>query len=156
MVIAGPWNTETFRDAGIDYGSITFPTINGNATKTFAGAQMVSVYKYSKNPDAALKFVEYLASDDAAAILYRTKGKCPALKEEILATIPGIKDDEIVSVMLEQLKTSVPMPTIPEVTYYWGPAESMMRNIWNSGNAIATEVVGAENSYKASRDLGKK
>ena len=49
-------------------------------------------------------------------------------------------------VMLDQLATSVPMPTIPEVTYYWGPEETMVKNIWNSGADIETEMKTAEKS----------
>jgi arabinogalactan oligomer/maltooligosaccharide transport system substrate-binding protein len=153
FVMTGPWSTQQFRTAGIDFGNIVLPTINGNAAKTFAGAQMVSVYKYSKNADAAMKFVEFLQSNQAAEILYRTSGDCPALKDTILDTITGIKDDAVIATMLQQLSTSVPMPTIPEVTYYWGPAESMMKNIWNADGVIATEVITAEKAYKASRDL---
>ncbi|MGD9886908.1 MAG: extracellular solute-binding protein [Bacilli bacterium] len=153
FILTGPWNVPQYLEADIDLGNITLPTINGVAPKTFAGAQMVSVYKYSKNADAAMKFVEFLQTDEAAEILYRTSGDCPALKDEILTTIAGVKDDELIQVMLEQLSTSVPMPTIPEVTYYWGPAESMMRNIWNADGVIATEAFTAEKAYKASRDM---
>lgn len=153
FILTGPWQINTFRDAGINYGAITLPTINGNQPQTFAGAQMLAVYKYSPNKEAAIKFVEFLASDVAAEILYRTSGDCPALKEEIIDTIPGLKDDEAMQVMLDQLETSVPMPTIPEVTYYWGPSETMIKNLWNSQGIIADEVKTAEKSYKASRDL---
>ncbi|HPN60744.1 MAG TPA: extracellular solute-binding protein [Bacilli bacterium] len=153
FILTGPWNVPQYLKAGIDLGNITLPSINGVNPKTFAGAQMVSVYKYSKNADAAMKFVEFLQTDQAAEILYRTSGDCPALKDEILATITGIKDDKLISVMLDQLSTSVPMPTIPEVTYYWGPAESMMKNIWNADGVIATEAFTAEKAYKASRDM---
>lgn len=153
IVLTGPWSTQSFRDKGIDYGAITIPTINGNPTKTYAGAQMVSVYKYTKKPAEAIKFVEFLQSDEAAEILYRTTGKCPALQDSILENIKGVKDDEVVQVMLEQLKTSVPMPTIPEVTYYWGPAESMMKSIWNSEGDIDVETTNAERSYLAAKEL---
>ncbi|MDD3171005.1 MAG: extracellular solute-binding protein [Bacilli bacterium] len=153
FILAGPWQINTFRDADIDFGSITIPTINGQETSTFAGAQMAAVYKYSENKEAAIKFVEFLASDEAAEILYRTSGDCPALTSEILSTIPGLKDDEVMQVMLKQLETSVPMPTIPEVTYYWGPAETMVKSIWNSQGVITDAVKTAEKSYKAARDL---
>jgi len=153
FLLSGPWQINSFRAAGINYGAITLPTINGNKPKTFAGAQMLAVYKYSQNKEAAIKFVEFMASEEAAEILYRTSGDCPALKEEIIATIPGLKDDEAMQVMLEQLETSVPMPTIPEVTYYWGPSETMLKNLWNSQGVIADEVKTAEKSYKAARDL---
>ena len=50
--------------------------------------------------------------------------------------------------MSEQLATSVPMPVIP-VTYYWGPGEAMIKEIWNNNKAITTAVADAEASYKA-------
>ena len=87
FLLSGPWQINSFRAAGINYGAITLPTINGNKPKTFAGAQMLAVYKYSQNKEAAIKFVEFMASEEAAEILYRTSGDCPALKEEIIATI---------------------------------------------------------------------
>lgn len=152
FILTGPWSTETFRGK-VNYGAITIPTINGNQVHTFAGAQMVAVYKYSKNIDAAVKFVEFLQSDEVAKMLFETAGDCPALKNSILDTIPEIKNSPIVQVMLEQLKTSVPMPTIPEVTYYWGPAESMMKNIWNSNKDIDDETTNAERAYNAAKQL---
>lgn len=156
FILTGPWSIKQFRDAEVNFGNITIPTIAGNSASTFAGAQMVAVYKYSENKDAATKFVEFLQSDTAAQMLYKVSGKCPALKEEILANISGIMDDEnfeLTSVMLEQLETSIPMPTIPEVTYYWGPAEAMIKGIWNSDGDVDNETENAERAYNASRNL---
>lgn len=151
-LLTGPWQIASLQGK-VNFGAITLPTVQGNACKTYAGAQMCAVYKYSKNTDAAMKFVEFLASDQAAEILYRTSGDCPALNTEILDTIEGLKDDEVMQVMLEQLQTSVPMPTIPEVTYYWGPQETMVKNIWNSGEDILEQMKTAEKSYKGAKDL---
>ena len=153
FLLSGPWGVQSFKDKKMNFGTMKLPTINGKETTTFAGAQMLAVYKYSKNVEAAVKFVEFMTSKEAAEILYRTSGDCPSLKEETLATIPGLKDDEAIQVMLEQLKTSVPMPTIPQVTYYWAPAETMMKNLWNKQGVVADELASAEKSYKAARDL---
>lgn len=153
FLLSGPWSVPGLKTANINFGTMLIPTINGNQATTFAGAQMLAVYKYSKNIEAAVKFVEFMATKEAGEILYRTSGDCPALKEEIINEIPGIKDDESIQVMLEQLSSSVPMPTIPQVTYYWAPAETMMKNLWNKEGNIDEEVAKAEKSYKASRDL---
>jgi len=153
FLLSGPWSVPGLKTANINFGAMLIPTINGNQATTFAGAQMLAVYKYSKNIEAAVKFVEFMATKEAGEILYRTSGDCPALKEDIINEIPGIKDDESIQVMLEQLSSSVPMPTIPQVTYYWAPAETMMKNLWNKEGNIDEEVAKAEKSYKASRDL---
>ena len=43
------------------------------------------------------------------------------------------------------------MPTIPAVTYYWGPGETMVKNIWNSNASITEQQGVAEDSYAASK-----
>ena len=58
------------------------------------------------------------------------------------------------TVMIEQLQTSIPMPTIAEVTYYWAAAQTMVVNIWDTNADIATEQKKAEASYLASKALG--
>lgn len=160
FVLGGPWNVEGFRNAGIDFGAIPIPTIKIDgedvAPRTYAGAQMLAVYKHTKHPDAAIKFVEFCQSDEISRLLYEKKAKVPALKPEILNNIEGIKDDKVAQAMLKQLETSYPMPTIPDVTHYWGPAEAMIKNVWNSGNLIAHEVEKAEKAYKSLKELASR
>ncbi|NLL69464.1 MAG: hypothetical protein GX232_04570, partial [Acholeplasmataceae bacterium] len=124
------------------------PTIAGKASNTYAGAIMTAVYKYSKNRNAAVKFVEFLNSDKAMELLYTHKGKLPALKPELLSNIQGVSQDKLLMAMSEQLKTSIPMPTIPEVQHYWGPGENMLKALWADGDidAITRE---AQESYEA-------
>lgn len=55
--------------------------------------------------------------------------------------------------MAEQLKTSIPMPTIPQVTYYWGPGETMLIDVWNNGIDPTVAAQTAETSYRARVDL---
>ena len=138
FVFTGPWCIQTFKNAGINFGVTTLPSINGNAVSTFAGAQMLAAYKYSKNLDEATLFLEYMASVDA-------------LNEANLASVPGLSEDQPLQATIEQLKTSIPMPTIPAVTYYWGPGETMVKNIWNSNASITEQQGVAEDSYAASK-----
>ncbi|MGB0174733.1 MAG: extracellular solute-binding protein [Acholeplasmataceae bacterium] len=152
-VIGGPWNHEAFTAAGLNYGVAPMPTINGNAMNTFAGAQIAAVYKYSENSEDAIKFVEFLTSDIAMQLMYEYKTKLPALEADLLSGIEGLADDENLLAMAEQLKTSVPMPTIPQVTYYWGPGETMLIDVWNNGIDPTVAAQTAETSYRARVDL---
>ena len=152
-IIAGPWNHQAYRDAGLNYGVAPMPTINGNDTMTFAGAMMAAVYQYSNNKEEAIQFVEFLASDVAMQLMYDYQGKLPALQADLLENITGIFDDEALMAMSDQLETSIPMPTIPQVTYYWGPGETMIIDVWNNSVAPATAAATAEQSYRARVDL---
>ncbi|PKK98399.1 MAG: hypothetical protein CVV57_07825 [Tenericutes bacterium HGW-Tenericutes-2] len=155
-IIAGPWNHEAYqKSATLNYAVAPMPTINGNATRTFAGAMMAAVYKYSENKEDAIKFVEFLNSDIAMELQYEYKGKLPALKTELLENIEGVNEDTLLMAMAAQLETSVPMPTIPQVTYYWGPGETMIIQVWNNAVAPATAAATAEASYRTSAGLGE-
>ncbi|MBN2876740.1 MAG: extracellular solute-binding protein [Bacilli bacterium] len=159
MIITGPWAITTFEDKiGADnLGATTIPGFDEDTpgvvdeVRTFAGSQMVAVYKYSPNKEAAIKFVEFLATEEAQQILYTTSNDCPALQD--LSNIEGISTDIYMQVMLQQLATSIPMPTIAEVTYYWAAAQTMVVNIWDSAADIVTEQRKAEASYAASKTL---
>ncbi len=153
LVIAGPWNIESYKARGIDLGIAPMPSVGGKQSQTYAGAIMTAVYKYSKNRDAAVKFVEFLNSDVAMQLLYDYKGKLPALKTELLDNLQDVKDDALLMAMSEQLETSIPMSTIPEVEHYWGPAENLIKAIWRGDN-IDDATNEAEESYNALAKLG--
>jgi arabinogalactan oligomer/maltooligosaccharide transport system substrate-binding protein len=164
IMITGPWAIATMETSlGAEkLGAAPMPTfahVEGTSTEnatfpasTFAGSQMVAVYKFSKNLEAAIAFVTFLSTPTAEALLYETSNDCPALID--LSSIPGIADDQYMQVMTAQLASSIPMPTIKEVTYYWAAAQTMVVNIWNTTADIATEQKKAEASYLASKALG--
>jgi arabinogalactan oligomer/maltooligosaccharide transport system substrate-binding protein len=151
-IIAGPWMHEAYKNAGLNYGVAQMPSIEvegvDKPTQTFAGAQMAAVYKYSQNPEDAIKFVEFLSSQEAMQLMYTMKGKLPALNNEGLSTITGLIDDELLLAMAAQLATSIPMPTIPQVQYYWGPGETMIQRVWNNAVLPAAAAAEAEQSYR--------
>ena len=147
-IISGPWMHEAYKNAGLNYGVAQMPTINGNEMSTFAGAQMAAVYKYSQNPEDAIKFVEFLSSEIAMQLMYNMKGKLPALNNSGLGNIEGLMDNDLLIEMFYQLETSIPMPTIPQVQYYWGPGETMIQRVWNTGIDPATAAAEAEQSYR--------
>jgi arabinogalactan oligomer/maltooligosaccharide transport system substrate-binding protein len=159
MIITGPWAITTFEDkiGAENLGATTLPGWEEgtegvvDVSRTFAGSQMVAVYKNSQHKEAAINFVRFLATPTAQEILYTTSNDCPALID--LSEIDGIATDVYMQVMLEQLETSIPMPTIAEVTYYWAAAQTMVVNIWNSAADIEVEQKKAEASYIASKTL---
>jgi arabinogalactan oligomer/maltooligosaccharide transport system substrate-binding protein len=155
FIITGPWSNEAYVEAlGDDLGIATLPTVNGVASAPYAGAIMASVYKYAENPSDAIKFVEFLSSDIAMEIQYEYKTKLPALKADLIENIAGVNEDELLLTTAAQLENAIPMPTIEEVQYYWGPAETMIRNVWINGTDPATAASDAEESYEALKALG--
>jgi len=153
-IIAGPWNIEGYRAKGVNFKVAKLPTINDQVTAPYAGAMMAAVYKYSKNQADAIKFVEFLSTETAMEIQFRHKFKLPALKSELLENIPGVLQDQAMVAMSEELENAKPMPTIPQVTYYWGPGETMVNNVWNGTMTVLEAVKEAEQSYRVQSGMG--
>lgn len=155
FVLTGPWAIPDFTNAKINYGTTTIPTINvdgvDKTTSTFAGAQMLAVYKYSTHKEDALTFLTWMSTAEAQEIIYKIGGDLPALNDAELDKVDGLRANNIIAATIEQLKTSIPMPTIPAVTYYWGPGETMCKNIWNSQKDIEEEQNSAEDSYASKK-----
>jgi arabinogalactan oligomer/maltooligosaccharide transport system substrate-binding protein len=89
-------------------------------------------------------------------LMYEYKTKLPALNNNLLGNITGLSEDELLLAMAEQLKTSVPMPTIPQVTYYWGPGETMIKDVWNNDIDPTVAVTTAEASYRVRSGLANR
>ncbi len=149
-IISGPWMIESYASKlGDNFGVTTIPTINidgeDKEAQPFTGAIMNSVYKYSKQQEAATKFVEFMSGDKGMVLLYKYKGKLPALKTELLPS--DVKNDPILTVVSNQIDKAVPMPVIPSSASYWGPGESMLKDVWNNGTDIAKALATAEKGY---------
>lgn len=150
-IIGGPWNYESFKEKlGEKLGITTIPTINGKPAGPYAGAQLMAITKFSKVQAEARKFLEFLSQPEAGLILYRKKGKVPALKTEIINENEELKNEDFVSAITKQLESAVFMPTIPEVQQMWGPSEALYRALFATGKDADIDKLteDAEKSYR--------
>lgn len=129
MIITGPWKTNDFKKAGINFATATIPAFPGTNVPghTFAGVRLAYVSAYSENPDAAKKFAKFITSKE---MLQR--------RFEITDQIPPIKGfdskDPNARTVNEQLAYATPMPTIPQLGTYWNSMGSAYSGIWDGEN----------------------
>ncbi|MGL5677420.1 MAG: maltose ABC transporter substrate-binding protein [Cellulosilyticaceae bacterium] len=128
-VLEGPWKIEEYRDAGMNIGVMMIPTVEGNAPTPFAGVQNVHVSAYTKYPNAATLFAEYMASEEGANILYRNVYKAPALTDT--SVVEGLADDALLSVFVNQFENAFPMPSLTRMSYYWSIGEKAISLVFN-------------------------
>lgn len=64
MFVGGSWNIASFDEAGVDWGVAPHPYFEGGEAVTPTGSWYMGVSAYSKNTEAAAKFVEWLTTDD--------------------------------------------------------------------------------------------
>lgn len=145
MIITGPWKTNDFKKAGINFATTTIPAFPGSDEPghTFAGVRVAFVSAYSENPDAAKKFAKFITSKE---MLQR--------RFEITDQIPPIKGfdskDPNARTVNEQLAYATPMPTIPQLGTYWNSMGSAYSGIWD-GNPVKTLLDAAAAQMEAAK-----
>ncbi len=131
-MISGPWSLAEAKQGaeenGFELGVTTIPTINGVQGETFSGNIIACVSAYTQHPTEAKQVVDFLASEEGLQIMYDVQGKIPALKDA--SVIEGVVEDPYIAGILAQAEYSQPMPILPEMSKYWGAAETMYRSVW--------------------------
>jgi arabinogalactan oligomer/maltooligosaccharide transport system substrate-binding protein len=118
----GSWKAEAFKAAlGDNYGVAKLPTINiDGADKqiiSFAGYTLYLVNSHSKYPEASMQLADFLTNTDNQLKAFKVRGVVPANSKA--AADSTVTSDETVAAQLEQAKTSIPMPSLPQMTNFW-------------------------------------
>jgi arabinogalactan oligomer/maltooligosaccharide transport system substrate-binding protein len=116
-ILGGPYNIKTYQKAGVDFGVVPMPTYDGQQPKTFSTIQNAHVASFTKYPKAAQLFVQYLATNESAELLYSKASKITALKD--VSKVKGLSTDPILSTILKAFDESVPMPSVNRISYFW-------------------------------------
>ena len=124
-IIDGPWKAQAFKDAKVNYGVATIPTLpNGKNYETFGGGKAWIIPSSTKNLEAAQKFVDFLVSTEQQKAFYDTTNEIPANTEA--RTYAEGKKDELTTAVIEQFKNAQPMPNISQMSAVWDPAKTML------------------------------
>ena len=124
-IIDGPWKAQAFKDAKVNYGVATIPTLpNGKNYETFGGGKAWIIPSSTKNLEAAQKFVDFLVSTEQQKAFYDATNEIPANTEA--RTYAEGKKDELTTAVIEQFKNAQPMPNISQMSAVWDPAKTML------------------------------
>ena len=124
-IIDGPWKAASLKEAKVNYGVATIPTLpNGKEYKAFGGGKAWVIPAGSKNVDGAQKFVNFLASTAQQKALYDATNEVPANTEAREYAVS--KKDELTDAVVKQFKSAEPMPNISEMSTVWDPAKNML------------------------------
>ena len=137
MHITGPWNVANYRDAGLDFGITTLPSLPGDTepASSFSGTRAMFVSAYSEHPDEANDFAAFLISPEMQQLRFEIT--------EALPSIDVTVDSKYVDGFLQQLEYAFPMPSIPEMGAFWDVLGAASSNIWD-GADVKTELDAAD------------
>jgi len=143
----GPWLIKSLKDENVNFGVTTLPTMDGKQLKSFSAVQNAYISAYSKYPKAAELFALFLASEEAAQILYDKSYRITA--REDISNIEGLKDDEELRVYSEAFKTSVPMPTTKRMSYYWTIMQGVLNSVFDGSLTPEEGAEKAQSDFEA-------
>ena len=124
-IIDGPWKAKAFKDAKVNYGVATIPTLpNGKDYAAFGGGKAWIIPSSTKNLEAAQKFVDFLVSTEEQKAFYDATNEIPA-NTEARSYAEG-KNDELTTAVIKQFKNAQPMPNISQMSAVWDPAKTML------------------------------
>lgn len=135
--IGGPWQAAALKEAGVNYGVSTIPTLdNGEEYQAFGGGKGWIVSNYSKNKEVAQEWLDYVTTTENQNKFYDDTNEIPANQESRMYATD--QNDELTSAVIGQYKEAQPMPNIPEMAEVWTGAENLMFDA-ASGNKTPKE-----------------
>ena len=124
-IIDGPWKASSLKEAKVNYGVATIPTLpNGKAYSAFGGGKAWVIPAGANHPEAAQKFVDFLTSTDQQKAFYDKTNEVPANTEAREYAVG--KNDELTTAVVKQFENAQPMPNISEMSTVWDPAATML------------------------------
>lgn len=83
MIIDGTWSNPTYVESGINLGRFSVPNENGEriVQSSFSNFMTYAVSSKTEHPDAAVKYIEFLNSQEAQQIMEDHNGLVPTIKD---------------------------------------------------------------------------
>lgn len=125
--VSGVWNAALIKEQlGENFGVAILPkaTIGGEEVQlvSYMGYKLMGVNAYSKNVAESLKLAQWLTNEQAQTRRYEVRGFGPTNNN--VANLDAVKNDEILSVVLEQSKYARTQKNVP--SQYWTPMGSLI------------------------------
>lgn len=133
-IINGPWGVADTVKSGVKFAIAPLPTMNGKNLTSFSGVRMMGVSAFSKYPQAASLFADFITSKEMLLKRYEITKQIPPVKA--LLEAEEIKNNALVAPFLQQAQFAVPMPAIPEMNYVWGIVQAAVVDAWDNGVAV--------------------
>ena len=147
-IIDGPWKAASLKEAKVNYGVATIPTLpNGKAYSAFGGGKAWVIPAGANHPEAAQKFVDFLTSTDQQKALYDKTNEVPANTEAREYAVG--KNDELTTAVVKQFENAQPMPNISEMSTVWDPAKTMLFDAVSGKKDVKT---AADDAVKLIKD----
>jgi maltose/maltodextrin transport system substrate-binding protein len=153
MMLSGPWAWDNLRKSKIEFGVAQIPAVGGKPSKAFIGVQGAMINRASNNKEITVEFIErYLLTMDGLKTLDSDVPLGVTAHKEFYKTRAA---DPLVVATMQNIKTGLLMPSLPEMGKFWSAMESAFGNISQGRqkpkealDAAAARIKGAEPAKK--------
>lgn len=111
MVISGPWNLETYRKAGVDFGVATIPAGPAGTSSNVGGTNLV-IFKTCRYPEIALDLLRYITSADFQVKWCERLGQIPVSRAAYDSVNLGGRED--LKTFYRQMLHTKARPRLPQ------------------------------------------
>jgi maltose/maltodextrin transport system substrate-binding protein len=126
-MISGPWAWDNLRKSKIDFGVAPIPSVGGKPSRSFIGVQGAMINRASNNKDVAQEFIEnYLLTPEGLKTLDSDVSLGVTAQKDFYKTRSA---DPLVAATMQNIKTGLLMPSLPEMGKFWSAMESALTNI---------------------------
>ncbi|HIV55363.1 MAG TPA: extracellular solute-binding protein [Candidatus Anaerobiospirillum stercoravium] len=141
-VINGPWAYEPYTKTGINFGVTPLPKLpNGKDMSSLLGVKGYAVSTWSKDPDLAEKFIQFINKPEWAKKRFEITTEIPASKA--VMNDPIITDNEFAKAVAIQSTRAEAMPSIPEMSQVWTPIDSALQLVVSGKQDAPSALKGA-------------
>lgn len=148
-IIGGPWLVSGIKEAGIDLGIRSlaeFKLPNGNGLSPFSGVQSLGVLKYAaESRGEELTQVLKAFTDPSVGIALAKSSNCAPANGKAYDD-PEVAANEMIMAIKATAETAQPMPNIPEMGAMWGPAETLLVSVNQSGAPVEEAAAQAQSA----------
>lgn len=148
-IIGGPWLVSGIKEAGIDLGIRSlaeFKLPNGNGLSPFSGVQSLGVLKYAaESRGEELTKVLKAFTDPSVGIALAKSSNCAPANGKAYDD-PEVAANEMIMAIKATAETAQPMPNIPEMGAMWGPAETLLVSVNQSGAPVEEAAAQAQSA----------
>ena len=139
MIYMGTWQAKVFDNTSFakNIGVVVMPTIKNNITLQSGVAYSISAN--TKYPEASWKLVEYLSGPEGSKVFAESGANIPAYKKAKKYYIKSLKYIDA-NVFYESLKHSVPFPTSPTISTWFGLIRQYEPDIFSGTIPVTTAV----------------
>lgn len=146
-IIGGPWLVSGIKAAGIDLGirSLSeFKLPNGNGLSPFSGVQSIGVLKHAaeNRPEELTKVLKAFTDPSVGIALAKSSNCAPANSKAYEDA--DVAANDMIMAMKATAETSQPMPNIPEMGAMWGPVETLLVSVNQSGTPVDEAAAQAQ------------